>query len=61
VILSKHLAALDRHTTRGRTLTNAAIVLMQKDEPFEMDALERAYDHAIEVLEPARGRKAGAA
>lgn len=60
-ILSQHLAALDRQTTRGRTLTNAAVVLMQEDEPFEMDTLERAYDHASEVLQRSHGRKAGAA
>jgi hypothetical protein len=49
-ILSTHLAALDRSTARGALLANAAVVLMQEDEPFQMAVLEAAYDHAAQVL-----------
>jgi MoxR-like ATPase len=49
-ILGKDLADLDRDTTRGRLLANAAVALMQQDEPFEMHALECAYDHAAAAL-----------
>jgi MoxR-like ATPase len=71
-ILSTHLSALNRGTARGRIVTNAAVVLMLEDEPFEMPDLEAAYDHAAQVLghvtlrrKPdtvvVRKRKAGAA
>ncbi len=60
-VLSKHLAGLDRATIRGRHLANAAIVLMQDDEPFEMAALESAYDHASAVLKKGRSSRDGAA
>jgi MoxR-like ATPase len=60
-ITSRHLAALDRNTARGKALTNAALVLLQEDERFEMAALEAAYDHARAVLGGGRARKAGAA
>jgi MoxR-like ATPase len=59
-ILSTYLAGLDRDTTRGKMLANAAIVLMQRDERFETDMLESAYDHAQSTLN-ACARKAGAA
>lgn len=49
-ILSTDLAALRRDTPRGRILTNAAMLLMQEDEPFSMADLEAAYDHAAQVL-----------
>jgi MoxR-like ATPase len=49
-ILSTHLAALDRDTTRGSVVANAAVLLMQEDEPFAMPELEAAYDHAAQVL-----------
>jgi len=49
-ILSRDIAALDRGTARGKALANAALVLMQEDHPFEMEALETAYDHANAVL-----------
>jgi MoxR-like ATPase len=49
-ILSSHLASLDRSTARGAMLANAAVVLMQEDEPFQMAVLEAAYDHAAQVL-----------
>lgn len=60
-ILSKHLAGLNRATTRGKLLANAAVVLMQEDEPFKMAALEAAYDHAHDVLKIGRARRDGAA
>ena len=59
-ILSTYLAGLDRATTRGKMLANAAIVLMQQDERFETEMLESAYDHAQSTLN-ACVRKAGAA
>ena len=49
-ILSTDLAALGCSTARGRIVTNAAVVLMQEDERFEMPDLEAAYDHAAQVL-----------
>ena len=49
-ILSRELTALSRDTPRGRVLTNAAVLLMQEDEPFAMPDLEAAYDHAAQVL-----------
>jgi len=49
-ILSTHLSALNRGSARGRIVTNAAVVLMQEDERFEMPDLEAAYDHAAQVL-----------
>jgi MoxR-like ATPase len=49
-ILSTHLAALPRDTARGRVLANAAVLLMEDDQPFEMPDLEAAYDHAARVL-----------
>lgn len=55
-ILSKHLAALNRSTSRGRIVANAAVLLMQEDEPFEMPILEAAYDHAVQMLAPVRAR-----
>ena len=71
-ILSTHLSALSRGSARGRIVTNAAVVLMQEDERFEMPDLEAAYDHAAQVLGSVpvqrkpqatvvRKRKAGAA
>ena len=60
-ILSKDLAGLNRATTRGKLLANAAIVLLQEDETFEMAALEAAYDHAHDVLKTGRARRDGAA
>ena len=59
-ILSTYLAGLDRATTRGKMLANAAIVLMQRDECFETELLESAYDHAQSTLNACL-RKAGAA
>jgi len=53
-ITSSSLPLLDRRTTRGKALTNAALVLLQEDERFEMPALEAAYDHAVSTLEGAR-------
>jgi MoxR-like ATPase len=50
-LLSSDLPRLSRTTARGRALTNAAIVLMQEDQPFELDALEAAYDDALSALE----------
>ena len=49
-IVSRDLPALDRNTPRGKALTNAALVLLQEDERFEMAALEAAYDHASAVI-----------
>jgi MoxR-like ATPase len=49
-ILSTDLAALDRGTQRGRLLSNAAVVLMQEDEPFEMARLASAYDKAVAAV-----------
>jgi len=60
-ILSNYLAGLDRKTTRGKMLANAAIVLMQRDERFETETLESAYDAALSTLKNAHARKAGAA
>jgi hypothetical protein len=60
-ILSSYLPRLDRRTTRARMLTNAAIVLMQRDEQFETGMLEAAYDHAESTLKSVHASKAGAA
>jgi len=59
-ILSRDIAALDRGTARGKALANAALVLMQEDHPFEMEALETAYDHASAVLANTRSESAAA-
>lgn len=60
-ILSNYLGGLDRATTRGKMLANGAIVLMQRDERFETEVLEAAYDHAQSTLHSAAASKAGAA
>jgi hypothetical protein len=54
-ILSRQLPALDRSTLRGQCLANAAIVLLQADEPVQVQALEEAYDHAARQLLAAPG------
>ena len=59
-ILSRDIAALDRGTARGKALANAALVLMQEDHPFQMEALETAYDHARAVLANSNAESAAA-
>jgi MoxR-like ATPase len=58
-ILSTHLPVLDQATARGRSLANAAIVLMQEDDPFEMADLETAYDRGRRLLGGVRPNQSG--
>lgn len=61
-IVSTDLAAIDRTTDRGRLVANAAVVLLQEDEPFEMASLAVAYDRAAAAVERfARRKKKSAA
>ncbi len=60
-VLSADLPKLERATVRGRYLTNAAIVLLQEDDPFDLKDLAAAYDHACDILQPRRRRKERAA
>jgi MoxR-like ATPase len=60
-ILSADLPKLERGTARGRYLTNAAIVLLQEDDRFELKDLAAAYDHASDILQPRRRGKERAA
>ncbi len=52
-LLGSDLARLSLTSERGKALTNAAVVLMQEGEPFELTALETAYDHATDVFKAA--------
>jgi MoxR-like ATPase len=54
-LLGSRLAELDPRRPRDGALLNAAAVLMAEEEPFEFDALARAWDAADEAL--GRGRE----
>jgi hypothetical protein len=56
-LLGQGLASLGTKTKRTRAIVNAAIALMQDEEPFELSALAAAYDAAEQALADVRGRR----
>jgi MoxR-like ATPase len=49
-LVSGALPKVDRTTTRGKVLTNAALTLAASDERFAFAEMERAYDEAAAAL-----------
>lgn len=59
-LLGQGLAALGTSSKRSRTIINAAIVLMQAEEAFELPQLVGAYDAAVEAVTAARRARSAA-